>query len=49
MVVKGFREAQLRGTSSQNKETMRQNLELIVKMYKRLNEEWKVRYPLPQE
>lgn len=47
--LKGFREAQLRGATPQNKEMMKQNLDLIVKMYKRLNEEWKVKYPLPEK
>ncbi|MHA1329620.1 MAG: hypothetical protein ACTSR2_00950 [Candidatus Hodarchaeales archaeon] len=46
---KGFREAQLRGAAPENREKMRQNLQLILKMYKRLNEEWKVRYPLNKE
>jgi len=46
---RGFRLAQLRGAAPENRETMKQNLDLIVRMYKRLNEEWKVKWPLPPE
>jgi len=46
---RGFRENQINGAASGNKETMRNNLKMIYELYKKLNEKHKVKFPLPEE